>query len=69
MKIFTFVARQFTFGLVGLALTQSVLAQNSDVLTFKHFYKLPVGSHGLEISDVLRNANGKERKIVGYMVQ
>ena len=69
MKIFTFVFRPFIFGLVGLALTQSVFAQNAEVLAFKHFYKLPVGSQGLEISDVLRSANGKERKIVGYMVQ
>jgi len=69
MKIFNFIFRQFIFGLVGLALTQSVFAQNADVLAFKQFYKLPVGSHGLEISDVLRSANGKERKIVGYMVQ
>ena len=69
MKFFTLVLRQFTFGLVGLALTQSVFAQNADILAFKHFYKLPFGSHGLEISDVLRSANGKERKIVGYMVQ
>ena len=69
MKIFNFVFRQFIFGLFGLALTQSVFAQNADVLAFKHFYKLPVGSHELEISDVLRSANGKQRKIVGYMVQ
>ncbi|MEI6399685.1 MAG: hypothetical protein WCO71_13025 [Pseudomonadota bacterium] len=69
MKIFNFVFRPFIFGLVGLALTQSVFAQNADVLAFKHFYKLPVGSHGLEISDVLRSANGKERKIIGYMVK
>jgi hypothetical protein len=69
MKIFAFALRQFTFGLFGLALTQSVFAQNADDLAFKHFYKLPVGSHELEISDVLRSANGKQRKIVGYMVQ
>ena len=69
MGIFTFTFRQFIFGLVGLAFTQSVFAQNAEVLAFKHFYKLPVGSHGLEISDVLRSASGKERKIVGYMVQ
>ncbi len=69
MTIFTFVFRQCLLGLVGLALTQTVFAQNAEVLAFQHFYKLPVGSHGLEISDVLRSANGKERKIVGYMVQ
>jgi len=69
MKIFTFAFRQCMLGLVGLALAQTVFAQNAEVLAFIHFYKLPVGSHGLEISDVLRSANGKERKIVGYMVQ
>lgn len=69
MKIFTFVFRRCMLGFVGLALTQTVFAQNAEVLAFKHFYKLPVGSHGLEISDVLRSANGEERKIVGYMVQ
>jgi hypothetical protein len=56
MKIFTFAFRQCMLGLVGLALTQTVFAQNAEVLAFKHFYKLPVGSHGLEISDVLRSA-------------
>ena len=69
MKIFLFVFQQFIFGLVGLTLTQSVFAQNADVLVFKHFYKLPVGSQGLEMTDALRSAHGKERKIVGYMVQ
>ena len=47
MGIFTFTFRQFIFGLVGLAFTQSVFAQNAEVLAFKHFYKFPVGSHGL----------------------
>jgi hypothetical protein len=69
MRFFTFSIRRFTFGLIGLFLIPSVFAQNADALAFRQFYKLPVGSHGLEISDVLRSANGQERKIVGYMVQ
>jgi hypothetical protein len=69
MIFLTLIPRLFIFALVALALNQSVFAQDAEVLTFKHFYKFPVNSHGLEISDILRNANGKERKIVGYMVQ
>ena len=69
MKIFNNVFRQFIFGLVGLALIQPVFSQNAEILAFKSFFKLPVGSQGLEITDALRSAHGKERKIVGYMVQ
>ncbi len=69
MTLPTFALRHFMFWVVGIAFTQSVWSQTPDALAFKQFYKLPVGSHGLEISDVLRSANGQERKIVGYMVQ
>ena len=69
MTLPTFALRHFIHWVVGIALTQSALAQNSEILAFKSFYKLPVGSQGLEMSDALRSANGQERKIVGYMVQ
>ena len=69
MTLPTFALRHFMFWVVGIAFTQSAWSQTPDTLAFKQFYKLPVGSHGLEISDVLRSANGQERKIVGYMVQ
>lgn len=69
MTLPTFALRHFILWGVGIALTQSALAQNSEILAFKSFYKLPVGSQGLEMSDALRSANGQQRKIVGYMVQ
>jgi len=69
MTLPTFALRHFMFWVVAIAFAQFVWSQTPDVLAFKQFYKLPVGSHGLEISDVLRSANGQERKIVGYMVQ
>lgn len=61
--------RYFILFVLGTALSQYALAQNSEILTFKSFYKLPIGSQGLEMNDALLNAHGKERKIVGYMVQ
>jgi len=64
-----YALRHFMLWALGVALSQSVLAQNSETLEFKSFYKLPVGSQGLEMTDALRRAHGKERTIVGYMVQ
>ena len=64
-----FLIRYFTIFVLVTALSQNALAQNSEILTFKSFYKLPIGSQGLEMTDALRNAHGKQRKIVGYMVQ
>lgn len=69
MTSFTYALRHYIFWVVGICFAQTVMAQNPEIITFKSFYKLPVGSHGLEMSDDLRNSNGKERKIVGYMVQ
>jgi len=65
----SFALRHLMLWVLGVALSQPVLAQNSEILAFKSFYKLPVGSQGLEMTDALRSAHGKERKIVGYMVQ
>jgi hypothetical protein len=67
--ILSFSLRYFTLFVLVAALSQYALAQNSEILTFKSFYKLPIGSQGLEMTDVLRNAHGKQRTIVGYMVQ
>lgn len=38
-------------------------------LKFRDLFTLPVGPRGLEPSDLLRAANGKIVRIVGYMVQ
>ena len=54
---------------LGAVLSQYAVAQNSEILAFKSFYKLPIGSQGLEMTDALRNAHGRQRTIVGYMVQ
>jgi hypothetical protein len=69
MKIPISTLRHLMLWVLGVALSQPVLSQNSEILAFKSFYKLPVGSQGLEMTDALRSAHGKERKIVGYMVQ
>jgi hypothetical protein len=69
MKIPISTLRHLMLWVLGVALSQPVLSQNSEILAFKSFYKLPVGSQGLEMTDALLSAHGKERKIVGYMVQ
>jgi hypothetical protein len=69
MFLINSVFRYFMLWILGISFSQSGLAQNLEILAFKNFYKLPVGSHGLEMTDDLRSAHGKERKIVGYMVQ
>jgi len=69
MKIPISTLRHLMLWVLGVALSQPVLSQNSEILAFKSFYKLPVGSQGLEMTDALRSAHGTERKIVGYMIQ
>ena len=69
MSLINSAFRYFMLWILGISFSQSVLAQNFEILAFKNFYKFPVGSQGLEMTDDLRSAHGKERKIVGYMVQ
>ena len=38
-------------------------------LSFRDFFRLPVGPAGLDISDTLRQADGRSVRLVGYMVQ
>jgi hypothetical protein len=38
-------------------------------LRFRDFFQTPIGPAGLEFTDALRNANGQEVRLVGYMVQ
>ena len=37
-------------------------------LSFRDFFRSPIGPAGLEISDTLRQANGRSVRLVGYMV-
>lgn len=46
----------------------TVSRQVSD-LRFREFFSPPTGSDGLEISDTLRQADGRVVRLVGYMVQ
>ena len=69
MFTFTPIFRYFILCVLGVAISQSALAQNSEILAFKSFYKQPMGSKGLEMTDALRSAHDKQRTIVGYMVQ
>lgn len=48
---------------------QPVVIQTADELSFKDFYKMPVGSKGLEATDKLVSLNGKRVHIQGYMVK
>jgi hypothetical protein len=38
-------------------------------LKFASFFRMPIGARGLEISQTLRNADGRSVRLVGYMVQ
>jgi hypothetical protein len=38
-------------------------------LRFRDFYRTPLGSKGLELSEVLERADGKAVRLTGYMVQ
>lgn len=50
------------------ALPPIALPQASD-LHFQDFYRAPIGPAGLEISETLRESDGKAVRLVGYMVQ
>jgi len=47
----------------------SAATGNVAALSFKDFFKQPMGPRGLELSPVLRQANGTTVAITGYMVQ
>lgn len=56
---------------LGQASAQPIAAAvgQPDALRFKDFYVTPIGPRGLEMSSVLREANGKTVTLSGYMVQ
>ena len=57
---------------MGSALPQAltnVATRNATELRFRDFFRTPVGARGLEISDTLRQADGRNVRLVGYMVQ
>ncbi len=57
---------------IGVAQSQPAQADagpKSVELSFRDFFRLPVGPSGLEISDTLRQADGHSVRLVGYMVQ
>lgn len=46
-----------------------VASRNVTELRFRDFFRTPVGSTGLDISDTLSQADGQSVRLVGYMVQ
>jgi len=54
------------------AWAQTTPAQDGNApleLRFNRFFKMPVGPQGLVIDDTLRQAQGKQVRLVGYVVQ
>jgi hypothetical protein len=57
---------------MGVAQAQAlepVAAATPIELSFRDFFQTPVGPAGLAISDALRQADGQNVRLVGYMVQ
>lgn len=56
---------------MGVAQPQAAPAPSPPLieLAFHDFFQTPVGPAGLEISDALRQADGQNVRLVGYMVQ
>jgi hypothetical protein len=52
---------------LGVASAQT--ATGTPLLSFKDFYRTPIGPRGLEMTDTLRQAHGQPVRLVGYMVQ
>ena len=45
------------------------IQKEAQVLNFRDFFQQPMGTHGMEITDTLRRADGQRMRITGYMVQ
>ena len=56
-------------GVAQAQVLEPVAAAKPTELTFHDFFRLPVGPAGLDISDSLRQADGRSVRLVGYMVQ
>ena len=57
---------------LGLAQSQDIVLAapvTSTELRFADFFQTPVGPKGLQMSEALRQADGKSVRLVGYMVQ
>ncbi len=59
----------FWMGAAQPQVTANVANRNATELRFRDFFRTPVGARGLEISDTLRQADGQNVRLVGYMVQ
>jgi len=66
-----------TLALAGLGLLQTAagadeatepLASAAAELPFSAFFRRPIGPRGLELSDTLTQADGRQVRLVGYMV-
>ena len=56
---------------IGSAEAQAIdgsVARKATELRFSDFFRNPVGARGLEVSDALRQADGQNVRLVGYMV-
>jgi hypothetical protein len=79
-KVLCFASRAMLVSMailfVGLSIAQTAppattTSSGTEIkeLHFADFFRMPVGSKGLEISDTLQKTNGQLVRIVGYLVQ
>lgn len=58
---------------MGIASAQvshhGALPTTGSTLSFQDFFRTPIGPHGLEMTEKLRQTNGQAVRLVGYMVQ
>ena len=54
--------------ILSTPLVQAESATPAADLKFAQFFKTPIGPAGLELSDALRGADGRQVRLVGYMV-
>ena len=70
--IFSVVLKAVTAFAVCWSVPNMARAESAETpveeLSFAAFFKRPIGSRGLEISDDLRSADGRQVRLAGYMV-
>ena len=56
-------------GVAQPQVTQAAATRPATEMRFRDFFRLPIGSAGIEFSDKLLQADGQVVRLVGYMVQ
>lgn len=72
-RVLVFLFSALSFGCANQAANNEKISsdarQNATELSFREFYKSPVGKYGLEPTDKLMSLNGKRVHIQGHMVK